>query len=96
MAIVKCKECGYLLSERAHTCPKCGAPTSKRIQKTYPDDSYEAIMECRTRNMNHTVKSLVGIGLFIYILLFILSILLPLAALAVMLWWLHSNYPLTF
>lgn len=29
MAIVKCKECGEMVSTQAATCPKCGAPRSR-------------------------------------------------------------------
>jgi len=30
MALIKCKECGTEISDKASTCPKCGAPIKKR------------------------------------------------------------------
>ena len=35
MALIKCKECGYEVSEKANSCPKCGAPSlaAEKIQK---------------------------------------------------------------
>ena len=32
MALIKCSECGHMISDRASTCPQCGAPVEKRIQ----------------------------------------------------------------
>ena len=26
MALIKCSECGKVISNKAHTCPKCGKP----------------------------------------------------------------------
>ena len=26
MALIKCTECGQMVSDKASTCPKCGAP----------------------------------------------------------------------
>ena len=31
MALIKCKECGNLISENATACPKCGHPTNDEI-----------------------------------------------------------------
>ncbi len=30
MALIKCKECGHEISQKATSCPKCGAPLPKR------------------------------------------------------------------
>lgn len=30
MALIKCKECGEQVSDKAASCPKCGAPNSKK------------------------------------------------------------------
>jgi len=30
MALVKCKECGQEVSQKAGSCPKCGAPIEKK------------------------------------------------------------------
>ena len=29
MALIKCEECGHMVSDRAEACPNCGAPTTK-------------------------------------------------------------------
>jgi len=33
MALVKCKECGQQVSNKAKTCPQCGAPMPKRTSR---------------------------------------------------------------
>ncbi|WP_043807453.1 zinc ribbon domain-containing protein [Desulfatibacillum aliphaticivorans] len=35
MALISCEECGEKISEKAESCPKCGAPTKagKKAQK---------------------------------------------------------------
>lgn len=30
MALTKCKECGHQISNKAKTCPNCGAPTNRK------------------------------------------------------------------
>lgn len=30
MALIKCKECGDQVSDKAASCPKCGAPIAKK------------------------------------------------------------------
>lgn len=32
MALIKCGECGNQVSDKASSCPKCGAPISENIQ----------------------------------------------------------------
>lgn len=32
MALIKCKECGGKVSNKADTCPKCGAPFKLRVK----------------------------------------------------------------
>lgn len=34
MALIKCYECGAMVSDKAATCPKCGAPLTKESPKT--------------------------------------------------------------
>ncbi len=31
MALIKCEECGAMVSEKATTCPKCGAPIEQKV-----------------------------------------------------------------
>lgn len=33
MALIKCKECGSMISDKAKKCPKCGCPTTKEEEK---------------------------------------------------------------
>ncbi|MBO5616414.1 MAG: zinc-ribbon domain-containing protein [Prevotella sp.] len=33
MALIKCKQCGHMISDRASKCPKCGASVAKEIVK---------------------------------------------------------------
>lgn len=32
MALIKCKECGAEVSDKADVCPKCGAPFKLRVK----------------------------------------------------------------
>lgn len=32
MALIKCCECGQMISDRAEKCPKCGNPVDKGLQ----------------------------------------------------------------
>ena len=32
MALIKCTECGHMISDKATKCPKCGCPTTKGSQ----------------------------------------------------------------
>ena len=32
MALIKCKECGREISDKATTCPHCGCPVEKEIK----------------------------------------------------------------
>ena len=34
MALVKCKECGKEISDKAKTCPNCGCPIEDEFAKT--------------------------------------------------------------
>lgn len=34
MALIKCSECGYMISDKAVRCPQCGAPVEVKIQCT--------------------------------------------------------------
>ena len=32
MALIKCTECGSMISDKAHSCPKCGAPVEHLVK----------------------------------------------------------------
>ena len=38
MALIKCPECGNMISDRAATCPRCGCPTTGDNQHVYNHD----------------------------------------------------------
>ena len=39
MALIKCKHCGNLISDKATKCPKCGCPTTKRSEPHIPQET---------------------------------------------------------
>ena len=39
MALIKCKGCGQMISDRATKCPKCGCPTTKRSEPHIPQET---------------------------------------------------------
>ena len=46
MALIKCKECGHEVSDRASECPNCGCPIEKinycvECGQLFPDDMNE-------------------------------------------------------
>ena len=38
MALIKCNECGQMISDRATKCPKCGCPTTKGTESHIPQE----------------------------------------------------------
>lgn len=39
MALIKCNQCGQMISDRATKCPKCGCPTTKRSEPHIPQET---------------------------------------------------------
>ena len=39
MALIKCNECGQMISDRATKCPKCGCPTTKEPESNIPQEA---------------------------------------------------------
>ena len=39
MALIKCNECGQMISDRATKCPKCGCPTTKEPESNIPQET---------------------------------------------------------
>ncbi len=37
MALIECKECGHMISDRANKCPKCGCPRGVEAAQEEPD-----------------------------------------------------------
>lgn len=45
MALIKCVECGHMISDKATKCPKCGCPTSKETTRYQSVDNNATIEE---------------------------------------------------
>ena len=43
MALIKCNECGKEVSDQAETCPSCGYPIAKQVQKQLDMEKYSKI-----------------------------------------------------
>ena len=39
MALIKCEECGHMMSDAAQRCPKCGCPASIHFMEIYYEGS---------------------------------------------------------
>lgn len=39
MALIKCEECGKMISSRAEICPQCGCPVTQHPSKSYPQNN---------------------------------------------------------
>ena len=39
MALIKCNECGHMISDKATKCPKCGCPTTKLSEPHIPQET---------------------------------------------------------
>ena len=64
MAIIECKECKHNISDKASSCPNCGAPVSKT--KQIKKDDYEEVIIKKEKT--HPLTAI------IYILFFIILI----------------------
>lgn len=42
MALIKCPECGKMISDKAHACPNCGYPLQKRARRAIHELRREA------------------------------------------------------
>lgn len=54
MALIKCDECGQMVSDKATACPHCGCPVNQIIQPQYFGDEQE-------EKPNNTLKWLLGV-----------------------------------
>ena len=54
MALIKCEECGQMVSDKASACPHCGCPVNQIIQPQYFGDEQE-------EKPNNTLKWLLGV-----------------------------------
>lgn len=43
MALIKCKECGKEISDKAKTCPNCGCPIFKEVVKKIKKKKWEEL-----------------------------------------------------
>ncbi|MBR5169880.1 MAG: SPOR domain-containing protein [Muribaculaceae bacterium] len=58
MALIKCTECGHMISDKAMNCPKCGCPVRKGsdIAKNYDDISQQPM--CYSGNNRANIRKL--------------------------------------
>ena len=71
MALIKCKECGKEVSDKAKTCPNCGCPIFKEVvkkikKKKWEELTYEEkmkILSYRKLQKNWWITERVVIGL---------------------------------
>ena len=68
MALIKCKECGHEISDKARTCPKCGCPVSVVEQKDNPQ------FKTQLRTVNNEQQRKNKWGLFIGVIVCVLSL----------------------
>lgn len=68
MALIKCKKCGQLISDKAETCPKCGTPniTNGKIQ-TIKENAFITNLY-NNRILRFTLKSIL---VFLYLISFL-------------------------
>lgn len=68
MALIKCNECGKDVSDKASTCPNCGAPI--KLEEIYNDEEKEIItVYCSKVAMIVIGLFFIGVGIYISILL---------------------------
>ena len=62
MALIKCSECGHMISDRAKACPKCGAPINASNQET---DAFNQGLndKCETREQRNKLALVAIIAL---------------------------------
>ena len=60
MALIKCSECGHIVSDKATKCPKCGCPTKEKTV-LHQEDAAKNDMPMYDGDENHTKKWLYGI-----------------------------------
>ena len=60
MALIKCSECGQMVSDKAARCPKCGCPT-KEATVPHQEDVVSDDIPMYDGDENHTKKWLYGI-----------------------------------
>ena len=53
MALIKCYECGHMISDKAKRCPKCGAPIQKSeaTTPTENEDKVASVVESKVNEM---------------------------------------------
>lgn len=69
MALIECPECGQNVSERAPTCPNCGAPILKSREEKSINTKLNTIQQTSKRLKSHVlISSLMMIIGFILLL----------------------------
>lgn len=55
MALIKCNECSKEVSDQAETCPNCGYPIAKQIQKQLNIEKYSKITLATNEKSGHKI-----------------------------------------
>lgn len=55
MALIKCSECGQMVSDKAVRCPKCGCPTKEKTV-LHQEDAARNVMPVYDEEESHTNK----------------------------------------
>ena len=72
MALIKCKSCGQMVSDRAEKCPKCGYPVRLSMEQQEETEKKETIKNVQPRQKNSkkgiliaaVVVVVIGCGIF--------------------------------
>lgn len=60
MSLIKCPECGQEISDKAPTCPHCGAPLAKNVYRDPVDGAFENGPSGKSRGVCAILAILLG------------------------------------
>ena len=72
MALIKCKECGNMVSDRAKTCPKCGCPVGNQAN----DDPQGQSLAKKENHGSNNNKSTSGGLLWLFLIIGIIALVI--------------------
>ncbi len=62
MALISCSECGHEVSDRAESCPKCGAPIAGAVEAVAAGAPIRTIQETSKK---FKIQALMSVGLVV-------------------------------
>lgn len=68
MALIKCKDCGQMVSDTCEKCPNCGADIQQQIFDSLSPEEQEEILKQQRRLPTYGV--LFAIGIFVVLFLY--------------------------